>query len=113
MVRAKEAINRPKRVSIMVRGKRTTQLVPALARTAMKASLAPIRAASFGSPVSSRRFTMASRTTMELVTRIPTDMPMARSVGALSVYPARCMKKRPMTTVSGMVMETTRRARRL
>ncbi len=85
IVIAKGAMKSPTRVFITAKGKSTTTLVTALARTAMKTSLAPRRAASLGSPNSSSLLMIASRTTIELVTRIPTESPIAIRVEVFSV----------------------------
>ena len=85
IVIARGAMKSPTRVFITASGKSTTTLVTALARTAMKTSLAPRRAASLGSPNSSSRLMIASRTTIELVTRIPTERPIAMRVEVFSV----------------------------
>jgi len=85
IVIASGPMNRPIRVCIIVRGNSTTTFVLALATTAMNASLAPNRAASRGSPQASSRSTIASKTTIELVTRMPVDMPMAINVEMFSV----------------------------
>ena len=83
MLNASGFINEPMILPIIAIGNRTTIFVPALARTAINASLEPILDASLGSPVLSSRFTIASSTTIELVTRIPTDIPIAISVDIL------------------------------
>ena len=85
MVTAKGRKNRPTMLPIMATGNRTTTLVPALARTAMATSPAPIRAASEALSRVLIRLTMLSSTTIEFVTRIPTDSPAASSVDVFSV----------------------------
>ena len=79
----------------------------------MVTSLAPSCAASLGLFVCFSLLTIASRTTMEFVTRIPTDMPMAISVEVLSVNPTNCIKNMPMMMVRGMVITTTSMERML
>ncbi len=46
---------------------------------------------------------MDSRTTMELATRIPTEIPIPRRVDVLKVYPSHPMTAKVTTTESGMV----------
>ena len=75
----------PTRPPIIAMGKSTTTLVAALANTGIQASAAPRRAASAGDWPASRCETMASSTTIELVTRMPTDMPMAIRVDMFNV----------------------------
>ena len=113
IVSARGFRNRPTREPIMPMGNRTTIFVPALASTAMNASLAPSLHDSLTLPVSSSFLMIASSTTIEFVTKIPTDIPIAISVDVFSENPMSCMKNRPMRIVSGIVMAMTRVVRRL
>ncbi len=96
----------PTMLAIMASGSITTTLVPAEARTATPTSEAPCPAASQRSSSSSNLETTFSSTTIELETSTPVERPMASRVTVLSDCPDRCMKKRLITTVTGIVMAT-------
>ena len=106
MVTAKGRKKRPIMLPMPMMGNNTTMFVPALARTANATSCEPADAASRALMPSEKRFVMLSSTTIELVTRMPTESPSASRVDVFSVYSRYCRKNRLMIIVKGIVIAT-------
>ena len=87
-------------------GSITITFVPAEASTATVTSEAPCRAASQWSSIVSNFETMFSSTTIEFDTSTPVERPIASSVTVLRDCPQSRMKKRLITTVTGIVIAT-------